>query len=777
MDAGAKTSMKDSIATRMLVVVLGLYLLIAMGGMVGQVCMEYRYQKANILHDLGDIEGAFENGLAVSLWGLDEAALNASVEGMLRIPTLVGVKVRTAEGLTIAIGGIVSAHGKTGNVGFHVNLSGLSDAETAVRKSYNHEMFERQFPIVYDLKGESILLGRATIYSNSAVIYRRMKLQTVMLAVNVLLILATFFLALLWAVNRYLRRPLAFLASAVQKVSLENLDSFRVRIGLSGRNELTVLEESFNLMIGNLHQSMVKREQAEENLAAEKERLAVTLRSIGDGVITTDISGKIVMLNKVAEKLTGWSNGKAVGRPLGAVFHIISEQTRKVCENPVAKVIDNGRIVGLANHTVLVARDGTERSIADSGAPILDAQSNIAGVVLVFRDVTEQIKMEKNLLKVKKLESIGVLAGGIAHDFNNILAAILGNISLALFDADLKDDTRQLLSEAENASIRAKDLTQQLLTFAKGGEPVKEASSLESVIKDSANFVLHGDKVACRFDIPEDLWIVDIDKGQISQVIQNIVLNASHAMPEGGIIQIACENLSSEDGDVLPLAIDGRVVKICIRDSGIGMPANVVEKIFDPYFSTKQDGSGLGLAITHSIISKHGGHVSVESSSGIGTVFSLYLPASTRSCIAGSPAETIEPAVIKARILIVDDEEQIRNMSQAMLRRMGHEVVLARDGAEAIRIYKESTDCDSLIDLVIMDLTIPGGMGGEDAVRKILAINPHAKVIVSSGYSNDPVMASFREFGFCGAIGKPYHLNDLRKVITKVLREPGEAET
>jgi len=513
---------------------------------------------------------------------------------------------------------------------------------------------------------------------------------------------------------------------------------------------------------------ITERKQAEKKLAAEKERLAVTLRSIGDGVITTDIFGNIVLLNKITENLTGWTNEEAVGRPLAEVFNIINEQTRSACENPVTKVINSGQIVELANHTLLVAKDGTERSIADSGAPILDSESNVVGVVLVFRDVTEQARTEKELLKVKKLESIGILAGGIAHDFNNILTAILGNINLALFDTDLKDDTKKLLSEAEKASIRAKDLTQQLLTFAKGGEPVKEVASLDTVIRDSANFVLHGDKVACRFDIPDNLRLVDIDKGQISQVIQNIVLNASHAMPEGGIITVTCENVSSIETPNTSTLPKGLFVKIYIRDEGIGMSANIVEKIFDPYFSTKQEGSGLGLAITHSIIIKHGGHISVESSPGVGTTFTLYLPASGHESEKSQKSKApIKPSA-QANILIMDDDEMVRDIAKAMLTRLGHNVILAAEGVEAVKLYQDSMGSDN-IDLVIMDLTIPGGMGGEKAVREVLNIDPNAKIIVSSGYSNDPVMANYRDYGFCSAIVKPYQLKELSKVISQVI--------
>jgi len=516
-------------------------------------------------------------------------------------------------------------------------------------------------------------------------------------------------------------------------------------------------------------QDISYRKKAEKALASEKERLAVTLRSIGDGVITTDMAGHVVLLNKVAERLTGWSNEMAAGRPLQEIFNIINEKTGEVCENPVEKVLSSGQIVGLANHTVLIARDGTERSIADSGAPILDSQSKIIGVVLVFRDVTEQIRTENELLKMKKLESIGLLAGGIAHDFNNILAAILGNINLALLDTGLSGKSKRLLGEAEKASLRAKDLTQQLLTFAKGGEPVKEAASLETVIKDSANFVLHGDMVACQYEIPEDLWLVDIDKGQVSQVIQNIVLNASHAMPEGGIIKIHCENLPSANIEIQPYVKSGRLVKISIEDSGVGIPPNLIDKIFDPYFTTKQAGSGLGLAITQSIISKHNGHITVISSLGRGTTFTIYLPASEKAQAEKNDTSAEAKMTSSARILVMDDDEMVREIAKEMLLQLGHEVVLAKNGTEAIQLYDDALNSDKTFDLAIMDLTIPGDRGGKEAVREVLARNPKAKVIASSGYSNDPIMANCQKYGFCASIIKPYLFQDLSKVINEIL--------
>lgn len=276
----------------------------------------------------------------------------------------------------------------------------------------------------------------------------------------------------------------------------------------------------------------------------------------------------------------------------------------------------------------IISKNGDIHWVQDWKNSSFSADGEFLGVDGIIFDITEQHKMAERLRRTHNLESIGILAGGLAHDFNNILAGILGNINLVLLDTSLQERTRDMLLRAEKASLRATDLTQQLLTFAEGGGPIRETAFLEDVIKDSANFVLQGDHAACRYDIPEDLWRVDIDKGQIGQVIQNIVLNASQAMPDGGIIPITCENLVGAGADGSPIAKGDRFVMISIKDSGVGMATNVVDKIFDPYFSTKQVGNGLGLAITQSIISKHNGHITVESSRGAGTTFTIYLPVS-----------------------------------------------------------------------------------------------------------------------------------------------------
>lgn len=526
-------------------------------------------------------------------------------------------------------------------------------------------------------------------------------------------------------------------------------------------------------MICAIIRDISKRKRIEDELAEEKERLTVTLRSIGDGVISTDLNGKITSVNKIAESLTGWQEEEAIGLPLSEVFHIVNEFDRKRSEDPVGKVLETGGIVGLANHTLLISRDGQEYVIADSGAPIMDSNSNIIGAVLVFRDITEKRKMERELINVRKLESLGVLAGGIAHDFNNYLTAIIGNLSLAKTETKPGDQINSQLDEMENASLQAKNLTQQLLTFAKGGEPVKKRVNLEDVIKNSATFSLRGSNVRCDFDIPDDVLPVEVDEGQIGQVINNLVLNADHSMPEGGIIQIRADSttLPVENEFSLP---PGPYIRISIQDHGVGIRPEDLTRVFDPYFTTKQKGSGLGLTVAYSIIDKHNGRITVDSKLGHGTTFSIYLPATVKTADRVAKEDN-RLFTGEGKILVMDDEEFILDVATRMLSKLGYEVAVADDGDRAIEMYRQAQECGEPFDVVIMDLTVPGGMGGKTAIQKLLKIDPNIKAIVSSGYSNDPIMSNFKEYGFSGVIKKPYRISDLSEVMRSVFT--GQTET
>jgi len=382
-------------------------------------------------------------------------------------------------------------------------------------------------------------------------------------------------------------------------------------------------------------------------------------------------------------------------------------------------------------------------------------------------EISEREKMEEELLRSRKLESLGILAGGIAHDFNNLLTVILGNISLACRYVDPEKKAYKRLQEAEKATLRTKDLTQQLLTFSKGGEPVKKLLSIGDLVRESAGFVLRGSAVKGKSVIPDDLWSVEADEGQIGQVINNLLINADQAMPEGGIIDITCENITVHKNDGLPVP-EGKYVKISIEDRGIGIAEEHLPKIFDPYFTTKQKGSGLGLATTYSIIKKHGGYITVESRHGSGTTFRIYLPAfGGETCAKTTEDETFLSG--EGNILVMDDEDAVRDIVSEMLRAIGYEVETARDGNEAITIYQEAKQLGKPFDLLILDLTVPGAMGGRDAIKRLREIDPDVKAVVSSGYSNDPIMANYKEHGFLGVIKKPYELKELSEVVYKVV--------
>jgi two-component system cell cycle sensor histidine kinase/response regulator CckA len=509
----------------------------------------------------------------------------------------------------------------------------------------------------------------------------------------------------------------------------------------------------------------------EQSLRESEQWLATTLKSIGDGVIATDTKGLVTFMNPLACSLTGWHLKEAAGRPLAEVFSIINEETRERCENPFEKIMNLGRVIGLANSTVLVSKNGVERLIADSGAPIRDEDDTILGTVLVFRDMTEKRKMEDDIvrLKTEKMESISVLAGGIAHDFNNILTAILGNITIAKMHMPPEEKICKLLTEAEKASLMAKNLTQQLLTFSKGGAPIKKHASVGDFLKSTAEFALSGSKARCEFCIPCNLWPVDIDTGQISQVINNLIINADQAMPAGGTIMVCAENVCIGTEERLPLK-EGNYVKISIEDEGIGIPEGHLQRIFDPYFTTKQKGSGLGLATSHSIIMNHEGYIKVESELGVGTSFHVYLPASDEEVIF-EEKETCRRVRGKGRILLMDDEESILEVTGEVLTYLGYTVEVARDGEEAIDLYRNAYKSSKPFDAVIIDLTIRGRMGGRETIQCLLSIDPQVKAIVSSGYCDDPVMANYREYGFCGVVAKPYTIEELSETLQRVIQD------
>jgi two-component system cell cycle sensor histidine kinase/response regulator CckA len=512
------------------------------------------------------------------------------------------------------------------------------------------------------------------------------------------------------------------------------------------------------------------RQQAQEALRLHHELFDVALASIGDAVIATDTQGRITFLNRVAATLTGWPRDEACGQPIGAVLRLFHAHTRQPLVDPVTRVLQDGRAVGLAHHTTLRTRDGREVAIADSCAPIWDQAGVLHGVVLVFRDVSEERRRQDELFRARKIESVGVLAGGIAHDFNNLLTAILGNISLAKMLGGTDARVAARLTEAEHACQRATALTQQLLTFARGGAPVRHPVALHDLLHQAVTFALHGTNVRSDVALPATLWPVDADAGQLSQVLHNIVLNAVQAMPQGGTVQVRAENVAWTTSLLLPLP-EGRYIKITVRDHGGGIPAAVLPNIFDPYFTTKATGSGLGLATAYAIVTKHDGHLMVESEEGVGTTFFIYLPAAQQPLAAAPVAEAV-PLGGSGRILVMDDDVAIRDLLRELLTSVGYTVEVAGDGTEALACFQRAQAEGHPFRAVILDITIPGGTGGLDTIARLRALDPQVKALISSGYATDPVMANYAQYGFDGVVPKPYTVQRVQQILQRVLRQP-----
>lgn len=531
-----------------------------------------------------------------------------------------------------------------------------------------------------------------------------------------------------------------------------------------------VMSAALKIEIQNteLREAVDELSKARKALISEKERLAVTLRSIGEGVIAADMNGLVVLMNTVAEKLTGWTQGEAAGRFVGDIVHVNDRASGKSCDISLTEVFEKKTIVAAMELRVLVNRKGIERIISDSGAPIFDRDGQVVGAVLVFRDVTDQVRMEEDLYRTGKLESVGLLAGGIAHDFNNILSGILGNAELAKITGSRGEDAGPFLERILKATRRATALTNQLLTFAKGGEPIIKSITLSNLLRENVEFALSGSPIKGDISISDTLWAVYADPGQIGQVISNLLINAAQASSEGDSIRVTAANITAFEGEIAGLA-PGRYVAITIQDHGSGISPENMAKIFDPYFTTKDYGTGLGLTISYSIIRKHNGLIKLESRLGEGTTFNVYLPASFEEVETDAPRAMISAASCKGKILVVDDEEDLRIILFTLLEGCGYVVLPVADGEEALSAYKAAMAASEPFDLVITDLTIPGGMGGKELVERLLEIDSKAKVIVASGYSHDPIMAQFGRHGLKGVIEKPFEFSTITDMIARVI--------
>jgi PAS domain S-box-containing protein len=526
---------------------------------------------------------------------------------------------------------------------------------------------------------------------------------------------------------------------------------------------------------------------SEAKLAESEQRLHSVIQSSPIPAFVIGKDHKILYWNKALEELTGVKAQEVIGttqhwipfyrseRP--SMADLLVDQALDAMPQWYADKYIKSELIEEAYEATSFFPElqGGGKWLRLTAAVIRDSQGNLVGAMETLEDVTERKRAEEQLIMVKKLESLWIFADGIAHDFNALLSVMLRNIfavNLSVSD-EQHGPWREGLKIAENAGLQAKELAHHLVIFAKGGEPIRRIGSISQLLMDSVDLSLSGSNVVCKFSLPNDLWLIEMDDVQIRQVINNLVANAREAMPEGGTIIIEAENVNVTARCSLPLN-EGKYVKWSVKDHGVGIPQENLQRIMDPYFTTKPiasaRGTGLGLAICNSIVKRHDGFIRVESEVGVGSTFFVYLPASAdRDSI--KKARTDQGGTKEKSILLMDDDETVRNATGIVLNYLGYDVKYAMDGKEAVDLYRTAKDKGRPFSAVILDLYVPGGMGAKEALTELLAIDPYIMAIVSSGHSHDPVVSEFRKYGFFGVVDVPYDVEKMKKILDNLPQE------
>lgn len=513
-------------------------------------------------------------------------------------------------------------------------------------------------------------------------------------------------------------------------------------------------------------QDITERKRAEEEVRRSEERLRQIIDLVPHHIFAITTEGRFLFINQALADVYGMKPGEVVGKTQRDITPV-SEEEEHFLEDD-REVVRTGKKLVIPEE-VYTDPSGREHILRTVKIPFTALGTDKPAVLGICEDITEQKLTERELERARKLDAVGVLAGGIAHDFNNILTAILGNVDLVLDSGLCTKENLELLEEAKSASLRAHELANQLLTFSKGGTPVRELVDFAPCIRDTVTFTLRGSNVSADVDLADDLWKADIDAGQISQVIHNLVINAMQSMPEGGRIAVSAANLTGPEEGMRVGA--GRYVLLRVTDTGEGIPEDVLDRVFDPYFTTKDQGSGLGLTTCYAIVQKHDGNIWVESSLGEGTAFFVALPAAeTGHPIAAREDKQADvPVRGSGRLLIMDDEAGVRDVAKRMLERWGYEVDVAADGDEAEALYRAARDEDRPYSAVVLDLTIPGARDGLQTLDALREIDPDVAAVMTTGYSHSPAVNDYRAKGVAGFVPKPYEVQDLAREVQRMV--------
>ena len=702
-----------------------------------QLYLDYSTAKESIEAKLKEIKSSHLQGIINSMWVTDYELLKIQLEGILVTPDIQ-----------------------------HLSISNGNTDIIAVGNDKSENIISHQYPLIYSFRGKSIKLGTLHVIASLEGIQERLINKGRLILINESIKIALISMFLYFLFYYLIGKHLTTMSNYTKQLDFKSLDRPLVLKRIEqGKDELDQLVMSINSMRKGLAKEVKEREQAEKALIESEAHMRALIETIPDLIWLKDPDGVYISCNPKFERFFGAKEIDIIGK---TDHDFLDKELADFFRQKDKEAMVAGK-PSVNEEEVTYADDGHNEILETVKTPMYDSEGKFIGVLGTARDISERKKIEAELQQMQKLESIGILAGGIAHDFNNILAGIITNIYLSKMDIQRDSPGFNNLESAEKAILRAKDLTQRLLTFARGGDPVTKAASIVKIIKESAEFILTGSNVICDYHVADDLLPAIVDEGQISQVIQNLVLNSSQAMPEGGTIHISMDNIELVTDVKVPLE-EGRYVKIVIQDKGTGMSEEHLTSIFDPYFTTKDTGRGLGLSIAYSVVKSHKGHISVESEIGAGTTFTIYLPASERPI---EEVESRDDTILKGhgKILLMDDEEMIRKSIGQFLEISGYEVEYAEEGNEAIALYKKAMEASKPFDAVILDMTIRRGMGGKESIKKLLGIDPDVKAIVSSGYSNDPIMADFREYGFSDVLAKPFNNpNELIVILHRILK-------